>query len=257
MRSSFVIYLLPIIMIGNVLHTMEVDLATDLELSTDEVLKINVEGVELDSSNSIKTMVNMQSLAKQLIANQIASQKKRSRKDRFSEAPEFEIPDRLEVNPQVFDEYVDMKKVLPKEPEPGLLRRIFCCRSKKKNRFEYAHDNMAYNYENWAKDMLTILCCEQDQQDKQIKTRIFLADRDNENSDAEELEKTIQILRKQLRKEKRQTKKLKTENELHKKLRDFCEQQRESDNSNDKWKGVAYTFLTIAGAFLSGVYGVG
>ncbi|HEB41753.1 MAG TPA: hypothetical protein ENI08_01895 [Candidatus Dependentiae bacterium] len=278
MRTSFVIYFLFTIMIGNVLHASEKSLVRQEELSASQdstnLMLLNLEvGVDSDASSEgeLKTldeelresqpMVNdgiITSLAELAIAVQRKVEDKQTRSRKSKKLDDFlKIPnemvenDKLKISPALFSEYID--KEIKLNPEPGWVKRVFCCR-RKKNPLEYTCANQTYQYKMLSKKIVAITvyqkAIENLDQKPLTRTVILLA-----NIDDNEESKTINSLEIDLLKEKLRNERFKTKEELAENLKAILEDQKQEDDKHDTMKQVMYTIAGLIGSFFAGNFG--
>ena len=293
MRTSFVIYFLPIIMIGNALHAGEEYLEhpqglqsiiermkSANELSAHQDLTSSIlENLEAGSSQEkIKTLNEEQELGQSpLIPNnniiasladletQVKSQieKKQRRTKRSIDLENFlKISssilgeDKLRIHPNVFVEYANQG--IQKNPKPGWLKRIFCCKCKKrKNPFEYRSRYTPHEYDDWSKKIFTIAVCEQAIKhiNKKAPTRVggHLQDIDEDEESRKIRDLEFNLLKKSLEVER-----LTGEKELDKKLQAVLQDQQQKKEKYDKIKELLYTTaVSIIVGLVAGALGIG
>ena len=284
MRTSFVIYFLFTIMIGNVLHASEDFLRRQEEFSasqdsTDLILENLVIGVDSDagSEGELKTsdeklqlspkppMVNdgiiasfadLEALATQLVLGQ---KKRGGNQNNSLEIPK-KVLDSLQVDPAFFTDYVTKKKIMKEDAESeyscvrsisnklGYIKRLLYCKRRKKNPFEYAQKNTQYQYKRWWQTILKKSCFEFVEKSQPVQTRSRL-----EDADEYENEKNIRELTKKFEKCKLENE----EHETHTKIRKFLEEREKEENDSDKYKDWFYEIVKVVGAFAGGVFGLG
>ena len=140
MKNIFLVYLVSIIMIGNIFCAHE---EIDLEEGLREILSLS----------------EMQERAEQLVKIQVANQEARNA-NKAAEMSEFGIPDDIKVRSLVFDEYMEQEMNL--QIEPKIVDLLLHCKCGKKTPAGYAwshqDDYRGRHYKEWSKKLMTIFC---------------------------------------------------------------------------------------------------
>ncbi len=140
MKNIFLVYLVSIIMIGNIFCAHE---EIDLEEGLREILSLS----------------EMLERAEQLVKIQVANQEARNA-NKVAEISEFGISDDIKIRPFVFDEYMEQEMEL--QIEPKIVDLLLHCKCGKETpaRYAWSHQNdyRGRNYKEWSKKLMTIFC---------------------------------------------------------------------------------------------------
>ncbi len=167
MSTSFILYLLPIIIIGNISYAGENFLETQrypeltsfLKADPLEEIKVSAEALELSrrsftaSNRTISTEADLDQMLTEIVNDQITKIKKCSQEfsvEKLKKASE-EVLDNLSIDPNIFDGF-NIYKEVKENSNPGCFKRIFCC--KHKSQFQNLYCSP---HKPWVKTLFTML----------------------------------------------------------------------------------------------------